>query len=126
MLSFVSHTDPDPAAAPLCLDCDRLSPPIPLERAKRALRGVVGVYTVLDHLPGAEVDVVLDVGFADDDLTKRLSDPALGHRWAGSAQGTLSVSYCAIPGMALEPWVERRRVERSLRRAFHLGAAEES
>lgn len=124
MLSLVSHANPDPASAPSCLECDRLSPPIPLERAKQTLRGVVGVYTVLDHLPDIEVDVVLDVGFADDDLTKRLSDPALAHRWAGSAQGTLAVAYCAIPGMGLEPWVERRRVERSLRRAFRLPAEE--
>jgi hypothetical protein len=89
-----------------------------LERAKQALRGIAGVYTVHDLLPNA--DVVLDVGFTDDDLTKPLSDPALTHRWTGSAQGTVAVAYCAIPGMALEPWVARRRVERFLRRAFLL------
>jgi hypothetical protein len=122
MLSLVS--EPDPASTPSCLECERLSPPIPLERAKQDLRGVVGVYTVVDRLPDTGVDVVLDVGFADDDLTKRLSDPDLTYRWAGNAQGSLAVSYCAIPGMALEPWVERRRVQRSLRRAFRLPADE--
>lgn len=101
----------------------RMSRPIPLERAKQALRGVVGVYTVLDLVPGASV--VLDVGFADDDLTKRLSDPDLTFRWAARARGTLAVAYRAIPGMALEPWVERRRVERSLRRAFRLKPTED-
>ncbi len=95
-----------------------LSSPIPLDVAKQALRGVGGVYTVLDLVPGA--NVVLDVGFADDDLTKRLTDPELTFRWTGSARGTLAVAYQAIPGMALEPWVERRRLERSLRRAFRL------
>ena len=108
-----------PTAGPNRLDTTvRLSPPIPLDDAKQALRGVGGVYTVLDLLPGA--NVVLDVGFADDDLTKRLTDPDLTFRWTGSARGTLAVAYQAIPGMALEPWVERRRVERSLRRAFRL------
>ncbi len=108
----------DPSSAPADLDRMSLSPPIPLERAAQALRGVAGVYTVHDMSPDA--DVVLDVGFTDDDLTTHLSDPALTHRWRGSAQGTLAISYCAIPGMALEPWVARRRVERFLRRAFRL------
>lgn len=115
MLPPVSDTHLSSAAT---LDHPCLSPPIPLERAKQALHGVAGVYTVHDLLPDA--DVVLDVGFTDDDLTKPLSDPALVHRWRGSAQGTLAVSYCAIPGMALEPWVERRRIERFLRRAYRL------
>lgn len=108
-----------PAPSPERFDMTvHLSPPIPLDDAKQALRGVGGVYTVLDVMPGA--NVVLDVGFADDDLTKRLTDPELTFRWTGSARGTLAVAYQAIPGMALEPWVERRRLERSLRRAFRL------
>jgi hypothetical protein len=120
MYSPVSESDP--ASAPAALGAACLSAPIPLERAKQTLRGVAGVYTVLDVLP--DEDVVLDVGFTDDDLTKPLSDPALTYRWTGSSQGTLAVSYCAIPGMALEPWVERRRIERFLRRTFRLTADE--
>lgn len=115
----LAHAPTSPQVGPVRIDpLVRLSPPIPLERAKQALRGVVGVYTVLDLMPGGSV--VLDVGFADDDLTKRLNDPELFFRWASSARGTLAVAYRAIPGMTLEPWVERRRVARSLRRAFRL------
>ncbi len=112
-------SSPSPTAGPdRSATTIRLSPPIPLDDAKQALRGVGGVFTVLDLSPDA--NVVIDVGFADDDLTKRLTDPDLTFRWTGSARGTLAVAYQAIPGMALEPWVERRRVERSLRRAFRL------
>lgn len=124
MRSLAHAPTASPQVGPARLDpLIRLSPPIPLERARQALRGVVGVYTVLDLVPGASV--VLDVGFADDDLTKRLSDPDLVFRWASNARGTLAVAYRAIPGMALEPWVERRRVERSLRRAFRLKRSED-
>jgi hypothetical protein len=105
-----------PVPAPDHVVFDRFSPPIPLETAKRTLHGVVGVYAVLDLLPDREL--LIDVGLTDDDLAKRLSDPERTFCWAGNAQGTVAISYCAIPGMTLEPWVERRRVERYIRRTF--------
>ena len=121
MLSPVSDRAPLPT--PDHVVFDRFSPPIPLEVAKRTLRGVVGVYAVLDLLP--DRDLVLDVGLTDDDLAKRLADPHDTFCWAGRARGTVAISYCAIPGMTLEPWVERRRVERYIRRTFRPACRDE-